>query len=703
MRSLRDVAPSVPESVEQTVLGCLDPDPARRPDAATLAAALRAELPPNPRTEPNFPSVRHRPGWRPFLSALMFLVLGAAITWGLYHWFVPRPPPPAPPSEPVSVLVADFDNQTGDPVFHGTLEQAVTIALEGASFITTYPRTNAQTLAAQIRPGSSLDESGARLVAAREGIKIVLTGSIAARGTGYTLAVKAVDPSNGQPLATADTSVASKAQVLKGIEAVTSKLRDALGDTTPESARRAEGETVTAASLEALHSYSMAQDLASTGRQEESIPYYRKAIELDANFGRAYSGWATALFNLGRRDEAAEVWKKTLPLLERMTEREKHRTLGAYYLGPGASYEQAIENYRLLVEQYPADRAGQTNLALAYFQVLDLHRAMDHGRKAVEIYPQHARARSNYALYAMYAGDFKTAAHEARKVIEQSPATYKAYLPLAAAAYAASNPEGMRDAYAQMAKTGTPGASLARLGLGDLALYQGRSASAMEILRTGIAADDEAGYRVAKAAKLVALAEAQVADGRTAPATVSAREAIELIREDATLVPAALVMIRSGRTAEARAIADSLSQQFQPRSRAYGAMIDAEIARAARQYVDSADALGRAQKLADLWLGRFLLGVTNVEAGRYASALPDLELCVKRQGEAFAIFLDDVPSFRYLAPLRYWLGRAHEGLNHSTAADHYRAFLVLRPYSSRDPLAADARRRLRALAAAPVH
>src|SRR6185295_13022725 len=113
---------------------------------------------------------------------------------------------------------------------------------------------------------------------------------------------------------------------------------------------------------------------------------------------------------------------------------------------------------------------------------------------------------------------------------------------------------------------------------------------------------------------------------------------------------------------------------------------------------EGVDALGRAQKFADLWLGRFMLGVVNVEASRFALSQPDLELCLKRRGEAMALFLDDVPTFRYLTPLPYWLARAQEGQqNRSAAADNYKAFLALRPGNSSDPLAADARKRLQAL------
>jgi tetratricopeptide (TPR) repeat protein len=246
-----------------------------------------------------------------------------------------------------------------------------------------------------------------------------------------------------------------------------------------------------------------------------------------------------------------------------------------------------------------------------------------------------------------------------------------------------------------MAKTNTSaGVSLANLGLGDVALYEGKTQDAVTTLNAGIAADRAAKNGAAMAVKLVALAEAQLLEKQTREAIESAREATSLAREDATLVPAALVLLRAGRSADAQKIADGLANQFQVRSRAYAEMIQAEILRASGHLPASADALGRARKLADLWLGRFLMGVTNVEGGRFELAQTDLELCLKRRGEAMALFLDDMPTFRYLAPVYYWLGRALEGQKHPGAPDNYRTFLTLRPEGSRDPLADDARRRL---------
>ena len=444
---LRTIDPAMPEPLEQLVARCLEPDPAARYQTTKeLEEALdRLDANGHEKYPTHAPVVPAKPAaqakW-PMTAAALALV--AALTAG--GWIFSRPGASGPGSAalpaahaPVSVLIADFDNEAKDPVFTGSLEQALNIAVEGASFITSYSRTSAQQIAQQINPGAPLNEAAARLVAEREGISYVLTGAIAPRGSGYTLTVKAIDPASGNERAKATQAVADKSKVLEGIGSVASTLRDQLGDTTPESVRRADGETFTAASLEAMESYSIAQDLSSSGRQQESIEHYQKAIALDANFGRAYSGLATVLFNLGRRDEAADLWKKSLSLTDRMTEREKYRTLGLWFAGPGANYEQAIENFEKLVARYPADRAGQSNLGFVYFQMLDFKKAMDHGRRAVELYPKNPRSRQNYALYAMYAGDLKIAEAEARIVLEQSKSQFKAYLPLAAVAFAAGD------------------------------------------------------------------------------------------------------------------------------------------------------------------------------------------------------------------------------------------------------------------------
>ncbi len=702
---MRTIDPTIPEALDRVVTRCVEPDPAARYQTTKdLEDALeRLDAEGHERHEPQAAVVPPPARGAQWPGVAAAIALGLAIALGAWVFLGPgpsAPPPAAVARAPVSVLIADFDNQAKDPVFTGSLEQALNIAVEGASFITSYSRANALQVLQGLNGGSTLNEAAARLVAEREGIRYVLTGAIATDGSGYTLRVRAIEPASGNEQARADEDVADKSKVLEGIGNAASKLRDGLGDTTPESARRQGEGGVTAASLEALQSYSLAQDLSSAGKREEAIEHYRNAIRLDKEFGRAYSGLATVLFNAGQRQEAGELWKQALSHMDRMTDRERYRTLGLWFSGAGASYEQAIENFEKLVALYPADRAGQTNLAVAYFQMLDFDKAMKHGQLSVELYPKNARSHMNYAIYATFTGDLKTAEAEARTALELGKGQYKAYLPLAAVAFASSDAAGMRTAYEGMRSTGPVGASLAAHGLADLAMYEGQWADAGKLLEAGMAADEKSKDGLARAAKLIALAEVHLAQNRTPQAVRAAQDAMSITREDVTVVPAALVLLRAGRPADARAIASELGQKLQRRSRAYGAIVEGEIARSARRFGDAKDAFERAQKLADLWLGRFLLGATYVDSEQYASAQAELGLAEKRRGEATAVFLDDVPSFRYLAPMPYWLGRAQEGINKASpaAAENYKKFLSLRPDDSRDPLVADARRRLAALA-----
>jgi tetratricopeptide (TPR) repeat protein len=150
-------------------------------------------------------------------------------------------------------------------------------------------------------------------------------------------------------------------------------------------------------------------------------------------------------------------------------------------------------------------------------------------------------------------------------------------------------------------------------------------------------------------------------------------------------------------------VRSSFSQQLTPQARAYGRILQGQRLLLDRQTADSVDAFTEAVKFKDMWLARFNLGVAYAQAGAFAEALGELDRCQKRRGEAAAIFLDEVPSFRYLATLPYWLGKAHDGLNAIEAAKtDYQAFLNVRGTLKNDPLVTDARSRLAALGTAPA-
>jgi tetratricopeptide (TPR) repeat protein len=197
------------------------------------------------------------------------------------------------------------------------------------------------------------------------------------------------------------------------------------------------------------------------------------------------------------------------------------------------------------------------------------------------------------------------------------------------------------------------------------------------------------------AAKLVALAEAKQAQGRTAAALSDVEEALKANQSDAVAVPAARLYLQASRVTDAQALATGLGQRFVARPRAYGKLIEGMRAVSASRPVEAVQILRDALKLADLWLVRYWLGVAYVEAGAYPEALSELEVCEKRRGEATAVFLDDVPSWRYTAPVSYWLARAQDGVGlRAQALESYKAFLALRPASGKDPLVIDARKRI---------
>jgi tetratricopeptide (TPR) repeat protein len=384
--------------------------------------------------------------------------------------------------------------------------------------------------------------------------------------------------------------------------------------------------------------------------------------------------------------------------MERMTEREKYRVYGTYYLTIARNYQQAIDNYSLLLKLYPADRAARTNLAFAYFATRDFTRALEENRRAMDIYQGNFKLWSNHALYAMYAGDFKTAESEAARVLDASPGAYRAYLPRAIAALDRSDSAAAREAYTRMAEVDRQGASLASMGLADLLMYEGRFLDAENALRDGIRLDQQIKNPAAAAAKALALAEALEAQGKTKEAALAVAQAIEASRDEPIIVAAARTLIRLGNVPAAQELTAELDKRLQPQARAYVKLIEGEMAGRGGKSADAVEAFGAAVKLADLWLARFALGVAYVQADHYAEGLRELEACQKRRGEATAVFLDDVPTFRYLAVLPYWLARAQEGVGQKpAAAENYKKYIALRPTTPKDPLVVDASLRLKSL------
>jgi tetratricopeptide (TPR) repeat protein/predicted Ser/Thr protein kinase len=653
-----------------------------RRDTETRAAARAAPA----------PTVRKPRQWMVAGAAVAVVAL-AALAVLFRDRFLPGP---AAPREPVSLLVADFENKTGEGVFDATLEPVLAIVLEDASFINPYSRRDAGRIARELRADAAgLPVELARLVAVREGINVVVAGSIERQGDGYRLHVEATDAVTGKSATTAEGDAGSKEQVLDAARKLAVRVRRALGDTTPESAQLAAAESYTSNSLEAAHEYARAQDLQWAGRYEEAIQRYQKAVELDPDMGRAYAGLAVMHYNLGRQEESARYYQMALARIDRMSEREKFRTRGGYYLMT-RNPEKAIEEFSALVSRFPADSAGHANLALAYFFRRDMNQALEYGRQAVKLSPQNVLQRNNVALYAMYAGDCETAQQEAQAVLQLNPAFVKAYVVLGLCALARGQPAEALDAYQRLEGISARGASLAAIGVADAALFEGRRGDAIPALEKGVAADLENKSNTAAATKLVALAQLQLRSQR-ARALASLEKALELSKSDSVLFSAALVFLEAGQEARAASLGTQLKARLEPEPQAYGKLIEGEMELKRGDGRAALSLFQEAQRLEDTWLGRLSTARAYLQIGAFTEAHSELEVCLRRRGEATAVFLDDVPSYRYFPPVYYYLAQAQEGLKSPGAADSYRTFLALKEKSEGEPLVEEARRRLAAL------
>src|ERR1700747_106043 len=166
------------------------------------------------------------------------------------------------------------------------------------------------------------------------------------------------------------------------------------------------------------------------GKYEESLPHYEQATKLDPEMGRAYAGSAVASMNLGRKSDADKYFRQALTHIDRMTDREKYRTRGAYFILRGEPAE-ALEEDSALLKAYTSDDAGHSNLGYSYFLSREMQKAVEEERLDLESNPRGMMQRTNLALYEVYAGNFQNAVKEAHEVLKRDPKSVDALGALA--------------------------------------------------------------------------------------------------------------------------------------------------------------------------------------------------------------------------------------------------------------------------------
>src|SRR5271154_3921524 len=367
--------------------------PTSRPPSGAVAAASSTTVPSaSAGTERREPAPLDA-GKAPQPKKNLPYVIGAAalvvlIVAGIW-WFKGRTKTAAL-TERDTVVLADFSNSTGDPVFDDTLKTALSVALNQSPFLNVLPENKvAATLKLMSRPaGTKLTPEVTRELCQRAGSKAYLAGSIASLGSQYVLGLKAVNCQSGEPLAEEQVTAASKEKVLDALGEAASKLRTELGESlaTVQKLDVPLSEATTS-SIEALKAYSLGVKASNEKGSAAALPYHQRAIELDANFAMGYQAVGTDYENLGELERASEYLTKAFQLREHASEPEKLTITGVYYQSVTGELDKAPETHQQEIASYPRLATAYNNLGLVYASQGQYEKAAEITKQAVEVAP----------------------------------------------------------------------------------------------------------------------------------------------------------------------------------------------------------------------------------------------------------------------------------------------------------------------------
>jgi eukaryotic-like serine/threonine-protein kinase len=410
------VASSASSPVVPTPTSAPSSSSSARPASGTSGAAISAPLPAHVSspivTAPA--AVPARKGWLvPVTVVLLALVAGGALFFYKHRTQAL--------TEKDSILLADFVNTTGDSVFDGTLKQALAVQLEQSPYLNLLSESRIKRALKFMgrQPDERLTNDVAREVCLREGVKAMLTGTIASLGTHYVITLSAVNAPTGDVLAREEIEADSKEQVLKSLDKAASQLREKLGESIGSVQKFATPlEQATTSSLEALQAFSQGQAEHLKLNDDKAVPFLKRALELDPNFAMANATLGVVYSNLTQSDLAATYITKAYDLKDRASERERLYISSHYYDLVAQDLDKAIEVYQQFVQTYPRDTTPRDNLALRY-EVLGQHdKALASSSEAMRLDPKDAYAYQNVSSAYMHLNRFD----EARTVAEQAVA-----------------------------------------------------------------------------------------------------------------------------------------------------------------------------------------------------------------------------------------------------------------------------------------
>jgi tetratricopeptide (TPR) repeat protein len=292
-------------------------------------------------------------------------------------------------TEKDAILLTDFVNTTADPVFDGTLKKAVAVDLGQSPYLNVYPDQKVkQTLQLMGRsPDERITSEVGREICQRDGIKAMLTGSIANVGSQYVITLEAVNAANGEALAQQQVQADSKEQVLNAVHGASTSLRRELGESLASVQKYDKPlSEATTSSLEALKAFSLGDAKHFGGEDLAAIPLYQRAVELDPNFALAYARLGVSYGNMGQNELADQYKEKAFELRDRASEHEKLYITEHYYADSG-QLDKGIAALELYKQTYPRDSIPYSNLAGIYMRLGQFDNALQNARIGVQLDP----------------------------------------------------------------------------------------------------------------------------------------------------------------------------------------------------------------------------------------------------------------------------------------------------------------------------
>jgi serine/threonine protein kinase/tetratricopeptide (TPR) repeat protein len=359
---------------------------------------------------------RHRTG--AYIAGGLIALVVAALA---FIYFPSRTPAL---TEKDTILLADFVNTTGEPVFDGTLNQALSVQLGQSPYLNIFPddRVHEALRFMGRQPNERVTRDIAKEICLRNGIKAMILGSIAGLGSHYVLTLEAINAADGTSIAKEQVEADSKERVLTSLGKAATLIREKLGESlTTIKKYDAPVEQATTSSLEALKAYTQATETFQQNDNEGAIPWFKKAIEIDPNFAMAYARLAVIYNNGFQVDLGEQYSQKAYDLRNRVSERERFYIEEKYTSYVTGDREEAIKVLKSWVQTYPNDFIPHNNLSVNYALFGKWDDAMAEAKEAVRLSPNNVLPKTNLVEGYMRQGRFDEAQQTLDQLLGDNP------------------------------------------------------------------------------------------------------------------------------------------------------------------------------------------------------------------------------------------------------------------------------------------